>query len=293
MSQQGFIDPAVMAYLAQRQYRPGETDMPQYVDPSGLQYFGRYTQGPYGGEGSTPTMTLDGYSAGRFNAKNGGKFRVYDRQGKDTGQDENWNPDSWNWDTAAMAAAGLFGAGAAALAGGAGGAGGVAGAANGSWDILPEALGGAPNTAAMGAGGVGMTGDAAAAGYGGLDAGSTATIGGGASVAGGAAAIPGGVASAGSSLIPEGMKGLIGPAATLLGAAAGAKGQNGTTTQTRDIPDWLKPYVTKQLEASSTLLDQQMAPGFLAGYDRMRDVGQGFLSQPVAQNGFSRFYPGR
>jgi hypothetical protein len=98
---------------------------------------------------------------------------------------------------------------------------------------------------------------------------------------------------AGSSLLSGGAKSLLGPAATLLGGAAGAQGQENEQSTTRDVPEWLKPYVTKNLEYAGGLLDKQMQPGYLQGYDDMRTRGQSLLNAPMAGNGFSKFFPGR
>ncbi len=95
------------------------------------------------------------------------------------------------------------------------------------------------------------------------------------------------------SLLSGGAKSLLGPAATLLGGAAGAAGGDDERSTTKDVPEWLKPYVTKNLEYAGGLLDKQMQPGAMAGYDQMRNVGQGLLNQPMAGNGFSKFFPGR
>lgn len=135
------LDPQVMQRLieATQNYRPGETDQPYWQDPeTGVGYFGRLQQGVYGGEGSTPTYTLDGYSVGNFDAAHGGDLGVYDEQGKYTGNNEHWDADDWNWDkyAQALAAAGIAGF-AAMVPGGTG----ALGAANGSWDVLPEAIG--------------------------------------------------------------------------------------------------------------------------------------------------------
>lgn len=81
--------------------------------------------------------------------------------------------------------------------------------------------------------------------------------------------------------------------APLLGGLLGSKGQKNEQTSTRDIPEWLKPYVQKNLGYASGLLDKQMAPGYLQGYDDMRAKGQGLLNQPIAGNGFNKFFPGR
>jgi hypothetical protein len=98
---------------------------------------------------------------------------------------------------------------------------------------------------------------------------------------------------AGSSLLSGGAKSLLGPAATLLGGAAGAQGQENEQSTTRDVPEWLKPYVTKNLEYAGGLLDKQMQPGYLQGYDDMRTRGQSLLNAPMAGNGFPKFFPGR
>jgi hypothetical protein len=86
---------------------------------------------------------------------------------------------------------------------------------------------------------------------------------------------------------------LLGTAATIAGAAAGAQGNEQSQTTSRDIPEWLKPHVNKLLDYQGGLLDRQMAPGYMQGYDDMRTKGQGLLAQQIAGNGFSRFFPGR
>ncbi len=90
-----------------------------------------------------------------------------------------------------------------------------------------------------------------------------------------------------------GSSNLLGAGASLLGALTGAKGQEQESTSVRDIQEWLKPFVQKNLGYASGLLDKQMAPGYMQGYDDMRTKGQNLLSQPIAGNGFSRFFPGK
>ena len=105
----------------------------------------------------------------------------------------------------------------------------------------------------------------------------------------GLATAAGGGSTAAGAAGAAGASSLLGPAATLLGAAAGAQGQQNEQNTTKDIPEWLKPYVQKQLGYASGLLDTQMAPGYMQGYDQMRTRGQGLLSQPIAGNGFAQF----
>jgi hypothetical protein len=88
------------------------------------------------------------------------------------------------------------------------------------------------------------------------------------------------------------LSGLLGPAATLLGGLAGAQGQSASTTTAKDIPEWLKPYVTGSdgiLSKANSLLQQQTAPGALAGFDQMKSVGMNLLNQPIRPNGFNLF----
>lgn len=105
----------------------------------------------------------------------------------------------------------------------------------------------------------------------------------------------GGTGGTGGSLLSSlgGNSNLLGTGASLIGGLLGSQGQQGESSSTRDVPEWLKPAIAKQLGYAGTLLDQQMAPGYLQGYQDMRNVGQGLLNQPVAGNGFSRFFPGR
>jgi hypothetical protein len=171
-------------------------------------------------------------------------------------------------------------------AGGAGGAG--SGMVNGAF--LGEAPWAATGGGALDFGGAAAGGGSAAGGMGNGaflgEAPWTATAGGG--------AMPGGfgtaTATAGTSLLDGGIKSLLGPAATVLGGIAGAQGGDDERSTTKDVPEWLKPYVTKNLEYAGGLLDKQMQPGYLQGYDDMRSRGQSLLNAPMAGNGFSRFF---
>jgi hypothetical protein len=90
----------------------------------------------------------------------------------------------------------------------------------------------------------------------------------------------------------SGAGGLLGPAATLLGALGGAKGQTGIETMTHDLPPEMKGYVYGEgglMPGAMGLFQQQTAPGAMPGYAQMRNVGMGLLQQPMAGNGFAQF----
>ncbi|MBC7603868.1 MAG: hypothetical protein H7255_14570 [Ramlibacter sp.] len=90
-----------------------------------------------------------------------------------------------------------------------------------------------------------------------------------------------------------GVKNLLGLGATALGAFTGSQGQGGgTATQTRDLPEWLKPAAQKGINYAGTLLDQQMTPGYLAGFDKMRAKGSTLLDTPQQGNLYAKFFPG-
>lgn len=165
---------------------------------------------------------------------------------------------------------------------GAAGAGGVGGAG-----LLSGA---GPSTSTMGAGAAGGL-EGSGAGMSGM-AGSSAAF--NSALAGGAGLGTLGAAGSGLSGILGGLgsgSSLLGLGASLLGGALGSKGVQSTVV--KDIPAWLKPYAEKNLGYASGLLDKQMAPGYMQGYDDMRSVGQGLLNQPIAGNGMARFFPGR
>lgn len=94
-----------------------------------------------------------------------------------------------------------------------------------------------------------------------------------------------------SSLLPDSMKGLLGPAATLLGAAAGAQGKDASQSQTKKMDPRLEEFVYGDLlPRTKGLLAEEMSPERRAQWNQMRGVGMGLLSQPVAGNAFDRFY---
>jgi hypothetical protein len=184
---------------------------------------------------------------------------------------------------------GLLGAGNSGLAYGAA----IPGLESYALPLAAGAAGGAAG-AAGGGGGAATTGGAlqgSSAGMSGM-AGSNAAF--NSAMGGGAGLGAVGAGGGGLSSLVSGAGGtssLLGAGSTLLGALAGSKGVQSSTT--KDIPEWLKPYAQKALGYAGGLLDQQMQPGYLAGYDQMRSVGQGLLNQPIAGNGFSKFFPGK
>lgn len=103
-------------------------------------------------------------------------------------------------------------------------------------------------------------------------------------------ALPGAMSAGGGLLSGIGGKAL-GLGATALGGVLGSQGQKAEQSSTRDIPEWLKPYAQKVLGYGGTLLDAQMQPGAMAGFDQMKTQGQSLLSQPIAGNGTSLFQP--
>jgi hypothetical protein len=190
------------------------------------------------------------------------------------------------WDGAMAAAAG-GGAAGGGVGAGMGGGGGGNGAFLGEAPWTPTG-GGSLDFGAAGAGGGG-----AGAGVGG-GGGNGAFL--GENVASGVPSWDAAATKAGLSLGGGGgmgMKDILGIGTSLLGAASGAQGQESESSQTRDIPAWLKPYVQKNLGYASGLLDQQMAPGAMPGWGQMRNVGMGLLNTPQQGNGFNRFFPGK
>lgn len=177
--------------------------------------------------------------------------------------------------------------GLGAAAGAAGGAGEM-GAANGLWDVLPEAVG-----SGMGGSGTGAMGAAGAASATGAGSGlSTMPYLEPLSIS--LETVPAAFTGAGSGLLStlanSGLSSMLGPAATALGGLAGAQGQQSEQSTTRDIPEWLKPFILGSngqpglLGHASNLLNEQMAPGARQGYTDMQNIGRGLMSRPVAGN---------
>jgi hypothetical protein len=191
-----------------------------------------------------------------------------------------------------FAAAGL-GAGAAGAAGAGAGA-GAGGMVNGAFlgEGIASGIGawdGAMAAAGAGAGGAGAAGAAGGGGGIGGGVGNGAFLGEG--VASGVPAWDAAATAAGSGggLLSSlgGAKNLLGIGSTLLGAAAGAKGQDASSTTSKDIPEWLKPYITGQgglLSQTQQQLTASRSPERMAQWDQMRNVGMGLLNQPIAGN---------
>jgi hypothetical protein len=111
---------------------------------------------------------------------------------------------------------------------------------------------------------------------------------------GGTAGLGGQVTGATGVAVPgSSFTSLLGPAASLLGAAVGSKPQTTSQTSTHELPPELKPFVYGPgglLPGAQSLFQQQTAPGAMPGYTQMQNVGMGLLSQPIAGNGFNKFY---
>jgi hypothetical protein len=96
-------------------------------------------------------------------------------------------------------------------------------------------------------------------------------------------------------LLPSGVGSLLGPAATLLGAAAGSQGTEGQTQERRMDPR-LDPYVFGDgglLNLTRDQLQRSQSQQARAGWDQISNQGLGLLNISAAQNGFNRFFPGR
>jgi hypothetical protein len=190
------------------------------------------------------------------------------------------------------AAAGGGGLGGGVAAGGAGVLGDTT--AMGYDPMFGAATEGMPNTAAMGAAGGGGAG---ASGYTlgadalpGVSTMSPSTIAGAASPIGMGAGGGGALSSLASTLgvSPSLLTGGI----SLLGGLLGSKGVQTQQTGTKDIPEWLKPYVGQQLNYASGLLDKQMSPQYQQAADQIRTQSMGLLA-PQQQTNFGRFFPGK
>ena len=140
-------------------------------------------------------------------------------------------------------------------------------------------------TAAGGAGGSGaFLGEGAASGIPAWDAASAAA----------GLPLPGaGAVGSGLSLL-DGASKWLGPAATALGALAGSQGQDTSQTSVKSMdPRMDKLFYEDLAPRIQGLLAKQMAPGAMQGFTDMQSVGRNLLNQPVAGNGFNRFFPGR
>jgi hypothetical protein len=134
--------------------------------------------------------------------------------------------------------------------------------------------------------------------------GSEAAAGGGSLLGGGAANAGGVIGPAasntafekaleeGASSVPSWLK----YAAPILGAVAGSQGTQNSSTQHQEMTPELKPYIfgggsnPGLVGYTQQTLDKMMAPGFLAGYDQMRGVGQHLMATPQAGNLYDKFF---
>lgn len=226
---------------------------------------------------------------------------VYDPQGGFTGDFAVEDPNKRDWGE--LIAKGMIGAiaGGAALSGLAGGAGG---ALPGGAGMDVAGFEGLADAGLGGANGVGtLAGDAFLPGQLGVNgANLSAAIPGtsfmnssGLNTLLSGAGLTGGGAAAGTAGAAGTAAKWLGPAATLLGAAAGAKGQKTEQTSERKTDPRVDPYLFGAngqpglLQMTYDKLAGQMAPGGLQGYDDMQRVGRGLLNTPVAGNGFGLF----
>lgn len=79
----------------------------------------------------------------------------------------------------------------------------------------------------------------------------------------------------------------------LLGGLLGSQKQTATQTSTKDIPEWLKPYILGAgglLDSTQNIMKRQMGPDYLRASADMRRMGSGLLNTPVAGNGFNTYY---
>jgi hypothetical protein len=203
---------------------------------------------------------------------------------------------------------------AAAMAGGIGfdsgmfgaAGGGAAGPGDAAWGMD---LGGAGAADTSYLGNVGAAGGGGAAGpgqagwgmdLGGAGAADTSYLGnvggssmGSAGAGGGAAGGVGGAGAGGSSLLSSlgGASSLLGPLATVAGAALGAQGNKNQASSTRTMDPRLDGPVFGEnglVPMTQGLLQQQMPRAQQAGQN-MQNYGQGLLSRPIAGNGFELF----
>lgn len=294
------LSPELLTRLQQLQAMGGNSGwVPQFgFSDAGQDYTPMFdTSGKSGMDASTPS--LFGYASNRTGAQPGETGQLFGTDGGYTGDFTVKSDRALQMLAMAIAAAG----GMAAFAPGgflAGNAGAGAGAANGMWDVLPDAVG--AQTTAMGAGpaasaAVPSTFNAAVdsqAANAAIDAAGGNALANYAGPVTAATAVNGGGAS--SSLFGQGVTSLLGPAATLIGALTGSQGSENNQTQERRMDPRFDPYYFGDnglLPMTMQQLQRSMSPEVLAGFDQMRNTGQSLFSQPVAGNGFSRFFPGR
>jgi hypothetical protein len=290
------LTPEQLAEL-QRLFSTGSAFSPGLATIDGRTYQPTYSSNGSGENVSSEPSGYYGFDSayGDLGGGDGGKaYSTY-------GLDGSYGGDYQTQEMSGIKDFAKFAAIAAALGGGmyglgfGGGAGAGAGAAGAGEMVNGAFLGEAPWAATGGgaldfgaagaagaAGGAGAYGAGSSAGMQGL-AGSTAAFDGAMAGGSGLAGVGAGTAAGGAGLLGK----ALGIGSTLLGAAAGAKGQDASSTQTKDIPEWLKPYITGQgglLSQTQQQLTASRSPERMAQWDQMRNVGMGLLNQPIAGN---------
>lgn len=300
---------AIRAGLAPQYYATGggEAGSSSYVPSQftldGINYVPN-GQGGYWGFQDNP----DWNSGSKIANYNGTPYTNYDAQGNAIGQGQLSGISNDNfmstWGPFAMVGAG-FGAGLLSGAGmaGAGGSGAFVGegATSGipAWDTAGTSLaGGAPSVGGgLGVGSGGFSPAASDAAFDSAAAGGTGGSSGGylmGSSAGMAAPAASAqafnAALADAAAVPTWLK--VG--SSLLGAVAGSQGVKSNETISKNMNPQVAPYVYGGLlPGVQGLLAQQSSPQAQQGWQQVQNAALGLLGQPVAGNGFSRFFPGK
>lgn len=286
----------VMPNSASGWVRPGGEEYWAYKKESDADAKAGHVSGTLGNDMGSTVYNNKPYDRFGGNQSNLGQYLGSDKFGDLVGGDDLL---TWALIAATMGTAGAMGAGAGAAGGG--GAEAVAGAANGMWDVLPEAVGNGSGltTSVMGAAPEIASSTAPAWTSAAADsqlANAAIDAAGGNSLSAYTAAGTGGVTasplSGGNTLsnLLSGNGNYLGAASTLLGGLAGSQGQDQNSTTNRDVPAWLKPYLTGSdghaglLAYVQQLLEQQMAPGAMQGYTDMQNVGRTLMQRPIAGN---------
>jgi hypothetical protein len=272
-----------------------------YTDPAtGMLYHGSYSGGGEGMDHAGDPGSLVGYVGGDGKAwYPGQREQSYDMSGNQTGDWEVEDPNKMGWDEKLILGSILAMAGGAAFSGLGGGA---AAGGGGSGGGLNFATG---FTDAGTAGGALDAGYAGVAGAGGVptsvmgSSGSMSAPAGLGAAGSGTGVYGAGAASGGGLLSGLGGGSLLGPAATLIGGLAGSQGQQSENSSTRKTDPRVDPYLFGANGQQGLLgmtydqLARSQSPERLAQNNQIRSTGMGLLQQPIAGNGFSRFFPGR
>ena len=255
-----------------------------YADPTS----GMYYQGTFSGQGSGEDSGgyLTGYTAsGGPTDVETARADTFGLDGNKTGNISAYDPkglmQAEDWMGVRAGPGGIWGGGALAAGRGGGGGGGSGaflgeGALSGigGWDAaLAGASPGMGGAAAVGPGMAGWGADLGMAGTAGTGGGMGTTLagtaGGGMTAVGGASGAAGGSGLSNlTSLLPDGVKSYLGPAATLAGGLLGAKGNEQSSTSTKSLDPRMDPLVYGQGGLSSKiqeLLNKQTSKSGLLG----------------------------